>query len=67
MQAAREGGIRADEHWATDGDIQQAICDVVKRADTAASAAQAARKKAIEVATKLDALAGNQDSSRDMV
>ncbi|CAD7696547.1 unnamed protein product [Ostreobium quekettii] len=61
--AAKEGGDRADEHWATDGATQKAIRDVIKRANEAAAAAQDARKKAIEVAAKLDTLAANQENS----
>ncbi|GMH42961.1 hypothetical protein BSKO_10883 [Bryopsis sp. KO-2023] len=64
QQADKEGFSRADEHWATDGPIQRAIRDIVQRADEAAAKAQAARKRAIEVATKLDALAGEQQENK---
>lgn len=63
-QASQEGSSRADEHWDTEGPIQGAIRDVVLRADEAAAEAQAARKKAVEVASRLDALAGEQQAKR---
>lgn len=52
--AAKDGASRADEHWRTNGPMQLGVRDVVLRADRAAAEAQAARQRALVVASSID-------------